>query len=109
MFDWLQEMFGDFWTWLAERIQVIIDLLSPFHWVYEAYQYLLAFLPFKNPFIGHAIIYFAWSWVNLVPYAKFAAVFVDVTFMLGCVMLIFASEVLLLTFRVWRTIRSIVT
>lgn len=109
MFDWLPTMFGDFWDWLAGRIQVIIDLLSPLSWLFDAYQYFLSFLPFKNPFIGHAIIYFAWAWVNLVPYAKFAAVFVDVTFMLGCVMLTFTSELLLLVFRVWRTIRSIVT
>lgn len=105
MFDWFQP----FWDWLAERIQTIIDLISPMVWFDIAYQYFLSFLPFQNLFFQYAILNFFQAYLSFMPYIKFAALFVDVPFMAGCVGITFSSEVLMLVFRTWRAVRSLAT
>lgn len=99
---------SEVWDWFRAFAQTVVTLLTPGHWMVNAAELVASMLPLAadlSPFMGSVLSLSAY----LAGYYNIMNQFMDMPVFASALGIMLASESSVAVFRMWRTIRSVVS
>lgn len=98
----------DFWNWLAQALQSILDMLNPVNLVLSNLAWIIEMLPLKNGDIDYFLDQFLFFWTMLDKYVRIADYFVPVPALAIFWGIVLGVNAALAILQLWRMIKSVV-